>query len=137
MECVIDTNVLVDYIILESELHDRAKTGLEKISRGFVPSVVVEELAHVLEHLGLEKETINDKLKEVLESYELLSLYEEHILEAENIIMKEEKTSFKRFNDKLILSAAKQKNLPLFTFDRDLNEECKVHGVKSFVNQIM
>lgn len=51
--------------------------------------------------------------------------------------MSEEKTSFKRFNDKLILSIAKQKEVPLFTFDRELNEECEVYEVRPFAKEII
>lgn len=136
MECVIDTNVLVDYILIDSEMHNKAKSGLEKIVNGFVPSVVLEELVSVLARLGFDKKTISEKLKEVLESYEVLSLYEGHISEAEEMVMAEEKVSFKRFNDMLILFAAKQKNVPLFTFDKNLNEECEHYGVKPFTNQL-
>ena len=42
MERVIDTNVLVDYIVLDSELHEKAKEGLERIGNGLLPSVAVE-----------------------------------------------------------------------------------------------
>ncbi len=130
MECVIDTNVLVDYILLDSELHEKAKEGLEKIENGFVPAVVIEELVQVLGRLGVDKMIINEKIREVLASYEIISLDRENFLEAQKIINNEKGVQFKRFNDKLVLSAAKQNGLPLFTFDGDLKKECNIHGVK-------
>ncbi len=129
MECVIDTNVLVEYIIKGSDLHEKAKEYLEKIDNGILPSVVIEELAYVLNRLGLDKETIDGEIEEVLTSYEVLGIGEEEITQAREIIMREKHTTFKRFNDKLILSFAKKKDLPLLTFDVDLKNECKAFGV--------
>ncbi len=134
MECVIDTNVLVDYIILESELHEKARLNLEKVDKGLVPSVVVEELAHVLNNFKLSKNTINEKIGEVLDSYEVVGISEKEINNARQIILNEQQTTFKKFNDKLILSIAKEKDLPLLTFDGGLISECKTHGVKLFVH---
>lgn len=131
MKCVIDTSVLVDYILMDSEMHERAKAGLAKIDAGFIPAVVMEELVHVLERLKLNKKMLEEKIREVLDSYELLSIDKETILNAKNIIM-DEGASFKRFNDKLILSTAKRENLQLFTFDKELVGECIINGVKPF-----
>ncbi|HUB92725.1 MAG TPA: PIN domain-containing protein [Candidatus Saccharimonadales bacterium] len=130
MESVIDTSVLVDYILLDSELHGAAKAGLEKITRGFLPSVVLEELASVLDRLKIDKGTINEKIEEVLETYEVCCVSGADVRAAGKIIMKEPSTSFKRFNDKLILSIAKERSLPLFTFDRELARECKANSVE-------
>jgi predicted nucleic acid-binding protein len=131
MECIIDTNVIVDYILLDSENHARAESELRKIDRGFLPTVVVEELAHVLGHLKLNKKTIEEKLRETLSSYEVLSLGEENLIGAVKMIMKEDAASFNRFNDKAILSAAKARALPLLTFDQNLIKECEANGVKT------
>jgi len=130
MDCIIDTNVLVDYILLDSALHEKAKSDLEKVDYGFIPSVVIEELTHVLWRIGLDKKVINEKIGEVLDTYEVIGIGEDEILRANSVIMKEEHTSFRKFNDKLILSIAKKKDTPLLTFDGGLIEECKAHGVK-------
>ncbi len=130
MECVIDTNVLVDYIIKDSDMHEKARECLEKIDNGILPSVVLEELTYVLDRLGLDKKTINEEINAVLNSYEVLGLGEDEIIQAKDIIMQEKHTTFKRFNDKLILSFAKKRDLPLLTFDRNLRDECESYGVK-------
>lgn len=132
MESVIDTSILVDYIILESEFHERAKLGLDRITHGFLPSVVVEELIHVLNKLKLGKEIINEKIEEVLETYEVYSISSTNIKAASKVIIRESAITFKRFNDKLILSVAKEKSLPLFTFDQELAKECKANSVELF-----
>jgi predicted nucleic acid-binding protein len=43
-------------------MHERAKEGLGRIDNGFVPSVVVEELVHVMERLKLDEKAIYEKL---------------------------------------------------------------------------
>ncbi len=130
MECVIDTNVLVDYIIKGSEMHEKAKEYLEKIDNGVLPSIVLEELVYVLNRMGLDKKTIEQEISEVLNSYEIFGVGEDEIMQAKDIIMHEGNTTFKRFNDKLILSFAKKKDLPLLTFDGNLKDECEAYGVK-------
>ena len=130
MECVIDTNVLVGYIIKGSEMHEKAKEYLERIDNGVLPSVVLEELVYVLNRMGLDKKTIEQEIREVLNSYEILGVGEDEIMQAKDAIMHEGNTTFKRFNDKLILSFAKKKDLPLLTFDGNLKGECETYGVK-------
>ncbi len=130
MEGVIDTSVLVDYILLEAPNHELAKTSLERIDRGFLPTVVVEELVSVLAKVGLDKKTINEKLRETLETYDVLSVNTSGISEAASHVMAERDIGFKRFNDKLILTLAKTEGLPLLTLDKELMKECKANGVK-------
>ena len=129
MDCIIDTSILVDYILIDSEFHKRAEAGLEKISIGFLPTVVIEEMVYVLHRLKLSKRLIGEKVEEVLSSYEILSLKTGNMLEANKMIITENNTTFKRFNDKLILSAAKDRGIPLFTFDQNLARECRENGV--------
>lgn len=130
MECVIDTNVLVNYIIKGSDMHEKAKEYLEKIDNGVLPSVILEELAYVLNRLGLDKKTIDEEIGEVLNSYEVLGIGADEIMQAKDIIMQEKHATFKRFNDKLILSFAKKRDLPLLTFDGNLKSECEAYGIK-------
>jgi predicted nucleic acid-binding protein len=132
MECVIDTNILVDYMIKGSDMHEKAKEYLEKIDNGVLPSVVLEELVYVLNRIGLDKAIIEEEISEVLNSYEVLGVGGDEIIQAKDIIMQEKHTMFRRFNDKLILSFAKKRDLPLLTFDSGLIEECKTHNVKLF-----
>ncbi len=45
-------------------------------------------------------------------------------------LISRERTSFRSFNDKLILSIAKRRKTFLLTFDKDLNEQCMKFGVQ-------
>lgn len=131
MEGLIDTSVLVEYLLLEAEQHDRAKSSIEKLDQGFLPSVVVEELVHVLERLKLDKKTIREKVDEVLSSFDILSINMGNLADASEFIMKESGAKFEQFNDKLILSLAREEGMAILTFDRELMNECKVNGVEA------
>lgn len=130
MRCVIDTSVLVDYMLLGSERHDRAAEALKKVGDGMVPAVVLQELAFVLWRLKVDKKTINRKLEESIMSYDVAGVAEEDIVEAMAVMMKEKEAQFRRLNDKVILSIAKKNDASLLTFDDELKGECREHGIK-------
>ncbi len=130
MEGIIDTSVLVDYILPESQRHEKAKEAMGKIDRGFLPTVVVEELVYVLERLEFDKKAINEKIRQVLDSYDLLGVSAANIAGSASYIMEENGATFRQFEDKLILSIAKDEGMALLTFDKRLAKECKAHGVK-------
>lgn len=136
MDCIIDTNVLIDYTILDSERHDQAKRGLEKVTHGYLPTVVVEEFVQVLARFGLGKNAINEKLKETLETYSVISITVQNFYDSAQMIMSEDASSFKRFNDEVILSSARTIGLPVFTFDRELIRECSSAGVEPVFSDI-
>jgi predicted nucleic acid-binding protein len=133
MECVIDTNVIINEMIEDAELHDSAVNGLEKIKRILIPTVVVEELVYALKNLSISDEIIKNKIEELLktDNIEIISINSLNFQEATKLIIKH-KVSFKRFNDKLILSVAKIGQIPLFTFDRDLMAQCRKENVEVF-----
>ena len=130
MEGLIDTSVLVDYILLDAELHKEAVSCIGKLDKCFVATVVIEELVHVLQRLRLDKNVINDKLHEVLSSCEVIGVTERTLLAASDTVMKEKDMSFRQYNDMLLLSIARDEQLPLLTFDRDLKVACSSNGVK-------
>ena len=132
MECVVDTNALVYDTLENSELHERASRILDEVDRLFIPSVVMEEFVYVLMELEVDTAHIKRKLLEFVENEEIEPISQTHIRAAVDMITAE-KTSFKRFNDSLILAVAREKNLPLLTFDRKLNGDCLKYGIKTLV----
>lgn len=130
MESVIDTNVLIYDMMEDSEFHERAKDALDKIEAQIIPLTVVEEVVHVLQYLKVNKDVISKKIMEILNFDILVSAGRNEIVEAIHILNKE-KASYRRFNDKLILGIAKEKGLPLLTFDEDLAKECNMNGIKT------
>ena len=130
MEGLIDTSVLVDYIVLEAELHGEAVSCIGRLDRCFVATVVIEELVHVLDRLRLDRKLINDKLHEVLSSCEVLSFGTKTLLMAAETLMKAKGMTFRQYNDMILLSIAKDQRMLLLTFDKDLMEACRANGVK-------
>lgn len=127
---MIDTNVLVYDMIEDSVFHERAATLLNTLKRMIVPSVVLEEFILVLEQLRISRELIGKKIKEILRSQMVILPLEKSDFEVSLDTVLREKISFKKFNDKLILSTAKKMKLPIFTFDAELQKECEKYGLK-------
>jgi len=124
VEAIIDTNVLVYDTIEDSVFHDDVRNKLSRLKRWVIPTVVLEEFALVLIQLKVEEKFIKEKFSEILssEKTEVASILKEHFLDSTNIISKE-KTSFRRLNDKLIVSVAKTRKLPIFTYDGEIKRE--------------
>ncbi len=132
MECVVDTNVLVFDTIEDSEFHELAAATLGKLDRWLVPTVVMEEYATVLGKLGLKRDFIRRKVSELLDpSRAEVVPVEETDLRSATEIISAERVSFRSFNDKLILAVARRRKALLLTFDKDLEGQCRRHGVAS------
>lgn len=126
---MIDTNVLIDDMLDDAERHAKAKEGLDAIDVAIVPTTVIEELVWVLTSLKVDNGVILRKVKEILDSDEIISVDGGSIKEAIRLLTAES-ASCRRFNDKLILAIAKERAAQLFTFDAELRKECRANGVK-------
>lgn len=131
MEAVIDTNALVYDYVENSEFHVEARKALDGLDRMVVPTVVLEEFVFVMKRAGLEDSRLGHKVVELLEDrrIETFPILARDIKNAASILLSERATFF-RFNDKLVLSAARRRRLPLLTFDRELKSESKRVGVR-------
>jgi len=121
VEAVIDTNVLVYDTVEDSSFHKDVRDKLSKLKKWIVPSVVLEEFALVLMQLNLEEGFIRDKIMEILSNgkTEVASLSRQHFIDSIDIISREG-ISVNRLNDILIVSVAKVKRSPIFTYDKDI-----------------
>ena len=128
-EAVVDTNVLVYDLIEDSVFHEKAVALLDGLKRPLLPSVVLEEFLLVLEQLKLDRELIGRKLEELLSLGTVVPLEREEFRDSLGMV-REEGLSFRKFNDKLILSVAKRRKVPVLTFDAELRREGARHGVK-------
>lgn len=124
VEAVIDTNVLIYDTVEDSVYHKDAEEKLSNLRKWVIPTVVLEEFAIVLLQLRVGRSFIREKLLEILENekVEIAPLTRQHFIDSINTISKES-ISFKRLNDKLIVSAAKSRKLPVFTYDREIKKE--------------
>lgn len=131
MESVIDTNVLVYALIEDSIFHEECLRKLEMLRRIFLPITVIEELVLVLKKLGIEESMIRRQVKEIVSDPKVVLVnLEKKDVESAISILERERLTVKRFNDKLILLAAKKNDLPIYTFDRELKKECGKLKVK-------
>lgn len=131
MEAVVDTNALVYDYVEDSQFHDEATGALDGLDRWLIPSVVLEEFVFVMKKAGLEDKLLGRKLGELLkDGRTLLAPMDRTTLEGAIGLLSAEKTSFIRFNDKLVLSVAKRRKAPLLTFDRELKAQSRNFGVK-------
>ena len=130
---VVDTNVLIYDTFEDSVFHEEAKKLLDKIEKQIVPSVVLEEFIIFLIRIGVERKIISKKIEEILtsERIELAPLKKEDFELSLRLINKK-RLSFKKINDKLILSLARRMKAPLATFDDGLRRECAAEGVKVY-----
>ena len=80
--------------------------------------------------LGVDDSLIKKKIEELLnnERNEIIPTTSMHARGAIDTLTRH-KTSFRHFDDKVILSAAKVEQVPLLTFDKELLSECKKEGV--------
>jgi|YelNatPaOPRAMG01_1025707.scaffolds.fasta_scaffold95776_3 predicted nucleic acid-binding protein len=132
MEAVIDTNVLVYDTVKDSAYHEDAEEKLSALRRWVVPTVVLEEFTIVLLQLRIGKEFIREKLLEILQNdrVEVASPTRQHFLDSVDAVSKEN-ISFKRLNDKLIISIAKARKLPILTYDREMRKELEKLNIGS------
>ena len=129
MECIADTNILIYDTIEDSEFHRKVSETLDLMDNILVPSVVLEEFVHAMKQIDIGEEVIRKKILEILDACTFVPVGPVNIKDAIKVLTKEGVSSM-RFNDKLILSVAKEKSLPLFTFDKELISECKANGVR-------
>jgi predicted nucleic acid-binding protein len=123
-------NALIYDTIEDSEHHRIASAIIDSLDICIVPSVVLEEFIFTLAKLGLDNKIIYEKVLDLLETFEYLPIEKEDIINTLNMI-KKEKVSFKKFNDKLILCIAERRKAKLLTFDKELQKEQKRYKIPS------
>jgi predicted nucleic acid-binding protein len=82
MECVLDTNTLIYDTIQDSEHHKTARALIDSIEVCVIPSVVLEEFVAVLAKLGVDGQSIYEKVVDLLESFEYAPVEKEDVLSA-------------------------------------------------------
>jgi len=84
-----------------------------------------------MKKLKLENQIIMRKILEILEdpSITLINIAKMDFKESLRIIIRENR-DMKEINDKIILALAKRKNLPIYTYDRQLKQQARKYGVK-------
>ena len=129
-EAVIDTNILV-YDTFEDSLHHKeASHILDSLNRWIIPLIVIYEYAWFLKGLKMSTADARDKVLEYITSEKSVLVREglDEIRWAISTLV-DEGLSLSRFNDKVVLSVALRRNVPLATFDEKLRRQASNIGV--------
>jgi len=129
-EAVIDTNILI-YDTFEDSLHHKeASRILDSLNRWIIPLVVIYEYTCFLKGIKMSATDARDKVLEYVAS-EKSALVREGLDEIRWAIstLVDEGLSLSRFNDKVVLSVALRRNVPLATFDEKLRRQASNIGV--------
>lgn len=115
MKIVIDTHSLFWYLIRDKRLSERAKLTIRRASTIYVPTIALLELLYLMRKLKLDEQfpKLFDKLK-VTKKYTMTSL---------DTALVESLTMFcfqLEIHDNIIVSTAKNLNLPLVTLDTQI-----------------
>ncbi|RLE80421.1 MAG: type II toxin-antitoxin system VapC family toxin [Thermoprotei archaeon] len=131
MEAIIDTNILIYETIEDSMYHKEVVEKLKDLESLYIPTNILIEFILVMKKLKLENKVIMHKISEILEdpSISLISIAKMDFKESLKIIIRENR-DMKEINDKIILALAKRKNLPIYTYDRQLKQQARKYGVK-------
>jgi len=131
MEAIIDTNILIYETIEDSMYHKEVVEKLKDLESLYIPTNILIEFILVMKKLKLENKVIMHKISEILEdpSISLISIAKMDFKESLKVIIRENR-DMKEINDKIILALAKRKNLPIYTYDRQLKQQARKYGVK-------
>jgi len=131
MEAIIDTNILVYETIEDSMYHKEVVEKLKDLEGLYIPTNILIEFILVMKRLKLENQIIMRKILEILEDprISLINIAKMDFKESLRIIIRENR-DMKEINDKIILALAKRKNLPIYTYDRQLKQQARKYGVK-------
>ncbi|MGC8506487.1 MAG: PIN domain-containing protein [Thermoplasmata archaeon] len=131
MTVLVDTNVLIYDAIENSPHHNTASGFIDKSEDPIINSLSIVELGFVLPRYGIDNESVQRKINELLHSeYFTVSWLSGKIMEKASVFMVENKLSFRDFNDWIIAYDAYSKNVPLVTFDKILRNKCKKLGIQ-------
>lgn len=136
-EAVIDTNVLVYDTFSDALYHKQAALLLDSLDAWVIPLIVIYEYAWFLKGFSIEAEITREKVLDYVEDERAVVTCEglDAIRWALNMLV-EEKVSVARFNDKVVLSVAARKGLPLATFDVKLRKQAERIGIEVLPEEV-
>ena len=124
---MIDTNVLIFDTFEDSEFHTQSSGGLNSLEKWYLPDIVFHELAWFFKSRGIEHSKAKVKIEEYLTNEK--TVYSACAPDDIRFAVVDLK-NYANYNDCLILSLAKRVELPLFSFDRELERTAKKHSVR-------
>ena len=130
-EAVIDTSVLVYDTFSDSVYHEQAAQLLDSLDSWVIPLIVIYELVWFLKGFSLEARVVREKVLDYAGDERAVIACEgvEGVRWALNALV-EEGVSVARFNDKVVLSVAVRRGVPLATFDARLRRQAERMGIE-------
>ncbi|MDA4130893.1 MAG: PIN domain-containing protein [Thaumarchaeota archaeon] len=126
MSAVIDTNVLIFDTFEDSEFHEQASDRLNSLEKWCLPDIVFHELMWFFESRAIELSKAKIKIEEYLTNEKSVFCG----CTADDIRFVTHLRNYHNYNDYLILSVAKRLELPLFSFDEELEKIARKNAVR-------
>ncbi|MDV3243578.1 MAG: PIN domain-containing protein [Nitrososphaerales archaeon] len=125
-EAVVDTSVLLDAIVEQTQRHSQAREQLAGLTKIRVPSVVLYELVWVLHRLGVPPEAVRSAVEALLQNSKVTVASDDGRFTVRAIgRIVDEKLKLSDFDDKVVLETALKERLPLITYDKELEREAR------------
>jgi len=137
VRAVIDTNVLIYDCVEDSIYHSEASDILDSLKFWYIPIIVLFEFVWFFRAEGLSIHEIYDLIIQYLEDprCRVISIRTDIFVEALSII-RDEKLSLARINDKTIVLTAKNLKIPIATFDEKLRKQASKIGIEVLPKKI-
>ena len=110
----------------DSEFHSQASKGLNSLAKWYPPDIVFHEFVWFFKSRAIEQSKVRLKIEEYLTNEK--SLFS--TCTPDDIRFAMDLKNYANYNDHVILSFAKRLELPLFTFDEDLERVARKLAVR-------
>jgi len=127
LKAIVDTNVLLFDTFEDSEHHEDAASGLDSLDGWGLPSMVFHELVWFFRDQKVKIPRATSKVNEYLTHEK--TMFVPCTTDDVRFACSRMK-SYKEHNDLVILSVADRLDLPLFSFDQELNAIAKRNSVE-------
>jgi len=129
-ELVIDTNALIFYVIEDSKEHAKADKVLNSLSKWYVPTIVIYELAWFFRSINIPAEKVAEIITSIVKYGKTTIVCEGDAIEWALHTMLRMNLGLGSFNDMVILGIAHRLGKPLLTFDKRLRRRAGRLGIK-------
>ncbi len=131
MRALVDTNVIVEAVVEDADMHEEALRIVEGIEGLVIPLIVLYELAWVFRKLGIGASHLSELYDALLTDPRVEVVAEDPgDLRAASRYIAGHGLSLARFNDEVIARTALRLSLPLVTFDEGLARRAARLGVR-------
>ncbi|MHA1522516.1 MAG: PIN domain-containing protein [Promethearchaeota archaeon] len=137
MHAIIDTNILIYDTIEDSIHHQESQELLNNLSSWQIPIIVMYEYIWFFRELKFTAIQVNELIKGRISNPKCKIISDDMTYTQDALTQSiSQKFSLSRFNDMVILSVAKRKDLPLLTFDNKLRKNANALNINVIPKEI-